>query len=163
MLIPAPSSVEYQNGLFTFGREVILTVSNSIDDIDILEELWKNFTFGFGKLKINKIKTEKRIAIISTSAIDKIADEENSIDDYVYHIAVKDTGIFIDYSDRLSLLYAFYTVLQLIEWEADNRFVIQSCDIYDKPATEFRGIHICVFPETELEYIEKIIKLSAFF
>ena len=79
MLIPAPSSVEYQNGLFTFGREVILTVSNSIDDIDILEELWKNFTFGFGKLKINKIKTEKRIAIISTSAIDKIADEETKI------------------------------------------------------------------------------------
>ena len=163
MLIPAPSSIEYRNRLFTFGREVILTVSNSIDDIDILEELWENFTFGFGKLKINKIKTEKRIAVISTSAVDKIADEENSIDDYVYHITAKDNGIFIDYSDRLSLLYAFYTVLQLIEWEADNRFVIQSCDIYDKPVTEFRGIHICVFPETELEYIEKIIKLSAFF
>ena len=54
MLIPAPSSIEYRNGLFAFGREVILTVSNSIDDIDILEKLWENFTFGFGKLKINK-------------------------------------------------------------------------------------------------------------
>jgi len=32
----------------------------------------------------------------------------------------------------------------------------------DKPALNFRALHLCIFPETSLEFAEKIIKLAAF-
>ena len=64
------------------------------------------------------------------------------------------------------LLNAFKTLRQLAEVQRGTEkvtgyFLVQ-CEINDAPAMEFRGIHLCIFPETPLWDIEKQIRLAAY-
>ena len=82
-----------------------------------------------------------------------------------YRIKVTGSELEITAATAAGLMNAMKTLRQLAE--ADRRtekltgyFLVQ-CEISDEPAMEFRGIHLCVFPETPLWDIEKQIRLAA--
>lgn len=88
-------------------------------------------------------------------------------DDDRYAIRVTETGICMRATDAQSLMHGFTTLMQLIcpvelEWGKES-FYISAAEVHDKPALDFRGIHLCVFPETTLADLEKAIRLAGFY
>ena len=61
---------------------------------------------------------------------------------------------------------ALKTLRQLAEPARGKRtfdsYLLPQCDIADAPALEFRGIHLCYFPETRPVEIERAIRLAAY-
>ena len=61
---------------------------------------------------------------------------------------------------------AFLTLRQLAEvrrgTEKTEGYFLVPCEIRDEPALEFRGIHLCIFPETPLWDIEKMLRIAAY-
>ena len=61
---------------------------------------------------------------------------------------------------------AFKTLRQLAEVRRGTEKVsghfLVPCTVRDEPALAFRGMHICIFPETQLWDIEKQVRLAAY-
>lgn len=161
MIYPLPRLMKSTGKFFEFGIDMVLTISDDVENTEIFKELWHSFTFTTGNLTINKVQTSEKTAIISFKP--EIINTQSDLNGYLYHINVMPDKAIIDYSDKKSLLYAFYTLLQIIEPDGENNFSMKCCDIYDKPAAAFRGIHICIFPETKLSFVKKMVKLAAFY
>lgn len=84
-----------------------------------------------------------------------------------YDIEVSPNGIVIDASTETGVRYALSTLRQAAEplrnLKKSNIFAMPQIRISDYPSMGFRGMHLCVFPETELPELEKLIRLSAFY
>lgn len=63
--------------------------------------------------------------------------------------------------------YAMQTLRQLAEPERGvgrfSRYLLQQGQIEDSPTLQFRGVHLCCFPETQLWELEKQIRLAAYY
>ena len=166
LVYPLPLKTCFSGGEYEFNGEVDCVVSahfNNDDALELLQELWTNFTFGIGKLNIKKSTfiTENKFAITSlTENISFPILESN----FEYAIHVNSEGVFVSSNSEKGIIHAFATLLQMIEPKnldvGKEKFSIKNCMISDKPAISFRGIHICIFPETTLIFIQKVIRLS---
>ena len=81
-----------------------------------------------------------------------------------YRIKVTGSELEISAVTAPGVMNAMKTLRQLAEVDRGTEkltgyFLVQ-CEISDEPAMEFRGIHLCVFPETPLWDIEKHIRPS---
>ena len=77
--------------------------------------------------------------------------------------------LLIAVSDFAGLRDSFKTLRQLSETfgvsatTEDSRRFIPEVEIDDAPLLEFRGMHLCWFPETEISEIERSIRLAAYY
>ena len=83
-----------------------------------------------------------------------------------YKIEVSEKELSITANGLTGVRNALKTLRQLAEVNRTTErvagyFLVQ-CSISDEPAMEFRGIHLCIFPETPLWDIEKQIRLAAY-
>ena len=83
-----------------------------------------------------------------------------------YAVDVSAAELVITARGRAGVLNALKTLRQLAEVERGTErvsgyFLVQ-CEIGDSSALPFRGIHLCVFPETPLWDIEKQLRLAAY-
>ena len=83
-----------------------------------------------------------------------------------YAVKIRSDLLEIEAEAFDGVLNAMKTLRQLAE-VTRNTAALQGhflvpCDIEDSPAMEFRGIHLCIFPETPLWDIEKQIRLAAY-
>ena len=83
-----------------------------------------------------------------------------------YEIEVTEKQLTVTVSGMDGLLNAFKTLRQLAEvnrgTEKVTGYFLVPCVIKDEPAMAFRGIHLCIFPETPLWDIEKTLRLAAY-
>ena len=83
-----------------------------------------------------------------------------------YEITVSENLLEISVSGRSALLNALKTLRQLAEvrrgTETLSGYFLVPCHIQDAPALAFRGIHLCIFPETPLWDIEKQLRIAAY-
>ena len=82
-----------------------------------------------------------------------------------YSVEVKPDCMEIGCSGMDGMMNAMKTLRQLAEVQrgterVEEYFLVQ-CRIDDKPAMAFRGLHLCIFPETPLWDIERQIRLAA--
>jgi hypothetical protein len=82
--------------------------------------------------------------------------------DEEYLLEVRDKEAVLLARTPRGLLYAVQTLLQLVQPTARGRD-IEGARIVDYPQLSFRGVHICIFPETELEAVRQAILLAARF
>ncbi len=84
--------------------------------------------------------------------------------EYEYEISVDEKGVFIAFSESVGLIHAFLSMLQLLSpyRRKTNDFIIPFVCIKDKPALSFRGMHLCLFHDTSLTHIKKMVALCAF-
>ena len=63
--------------------------------------------------------------------------------------------------------YAFQTLRQMAIPKRGTMkvegWIAPACDIRDMPATKFRGIHLCWFPESKVSFIERCIRLAGYY
>lgn len=81
--------------------------------------------------------------------------------DSEYAIAVSDRGIALVGADFGGLMRGFMVMLMHIELAEDGRLIIKPFSMQGKYPIKNRMIHICVFPENDLYFIKKLIRLSA--
>ena len=83
-----------------------------------------------------------------------------------YKLKISEDALAITAAGLAGVQNALKTLRQLAEVERGTErlsgyFLVQ-CEIADEPAMEFRGIHLCIFPETPLWDIEKQVRLAAY-
>ena len=75
-----------------------------------------------------------------------------------------DSAITIDGRNLTGLKHALKTLRQLGESSRNScGFVFQRARIKDFASLKFRGMHLCIFPETKLEQLEKYIRLASYY
>lgn len=83
-----------------------------------------------------------------------------------YRIRVSEKQLAITAGGLAGVMNAFKTLRQLAEvrrgTEKTEGYFLTPCEINDEPAMEFRGIHLCIFPETPLWDIEKMLRIAAY-
>ena len=130
----------------------IKAVAFSKTDNDTVKKLWNSFTLKEGVLEI-----EKRDSLIF-----KIGDTElpTLCDGAEYALKVTSEGAAVVGRDYPSLMRGFFALLMKIVYDG-NGFKIEPCVQNGVYNVKNRMIHICVFPENDLYFIKKLIRLSA--
>ena len=79
-----------------------------------------------------------------------------------FTINIENGGICICAKDYPCLINGFTTMLELIKYDEDNKQYLPIGVYSDKSNMKFRSVHLCIFPETKLEYLKKCIRSCAF-
>ncbi|WZL77341.1 family 20 glycosylhydrolase [Eubacteriales bacterium mix99] len=170
-LCPIPEQVRWKDGEYEFGAEVLCSIDPSLAEGELKEglkgelgrgltgtikDLWGKFTLGIGKIELIPFSDLAASCVVIKKSVD-LAEEG-------YELRVNDRGIEIRVSSVRGFLHAWYTLVQLIYPRSlepgPEKFAIPRVEIADKPALKFRGLHLCVFPETTLTFLEKSIRMA---
>ncbi len=150
-LIPIPKEIKFKDGTeYLIQDKCRITVSVAEPDgvLEKVEQLFKNYW-----------KTEAKITLKQDAASKKIRTDG-------YQIKVTEKQLTVSAKDISGIRNAFRTLRQLAEVQRGTEkvagYFLVPCDINDEPAMAFRGIHLCIFPETPLWDIEKQIRLAAY-
>ena len=158
---PVPYSVEYSEGFIELNGQFDLRVGCGISSelLALWDELLSNFTAGTIRLNSTVDASLPEYCAVWGKNGAKV-DEE-----YSYTIHANCDGIALEAKDLQGIRYAWYTFLQLLQRRGDDRITAHAlpyCVILDKPCMEFRGLHICIFPDTTLDTIKKELYMAAF-
>lgn len=120
------------------------------------QKLWNSFCVGVSKLELSQ--GENNTFVIGDVTVPVLPDGRE------YAISVVEEGICIVAKDYNSLMRGFYVLLMQIRFETANGKRLSKIPCLEQTDTyvlKNRMIHICVFPEHDLHYIKKMIRLSA--
>ncbi len=119
----------------------------------VINEILKAFTFS----TLTKCSFTQKTNTISIGSAEKIL--EDNMD---FTINVTAQGVCISAKDYPKLMNGFTTFLELLKYSKTDGFYIPLGVYSDKGSMEFRSVHLCIFPETKLEFLKKCIRTCAF-
>lgn len=129
-----------------------IAVANAKMNNASVKKLWKSFTLGESEIEINS--SEEFIFKIGCSTPPKIREGSE------YALRVDENGAFIVAKDYPSLMRGFMSLVLKIEHQKEI-FFIKCVEEQSEYRVKNRMIHICVFPENDLYYIKKLVRLAA--
>lgn len=138
-------------GSFVFSGEIAATANASLNK-DVIKEFWHGFSYHTSTLTVKEC--DGLVFTVGQA-------EALPIDEYDFSINVTPNGICVYAETEQNLLYGFMTLLDCFEatdTENGTATVIECCNIKDSPSVKNRMVHVCVFPETELWYIERFVR-----
>lgn len=152
-MINPTAEIKYTGGYFYFGA----SVSCSIDGACIsntLAELWNGFCCTAGTLTFTPHgKNTMQIGIATARTADGCS----------CTVTVTECGVAVCGRDRQALINGYMTLLTMIEPvcldRGNERFRIPCCTADITPVIDRRMIHLCVFPETKLTFLRRMIRL----
>ena len=156
-IIPAPQSAEFKSGNFyriAEGCRVELVLPKSEEPKK--SEIGKTFNALFQKYWD-----------VSCRIVFNFDDSASKIKKDGYRLSAESGRLVIKAADIGGARNALKTVRQLSESERGatefSAYVIPRLDINDYPAMQFRGIHLCYFPETTFYEFVRAIRLAAYY
>ena len=164
---PTPAHVETDSKLFCFGSGLTLYQSPAFSQeaLKSVETLWDAFTVQCCPLTVLPAPglTLYQAWLGSSAPLgDPPALDEK--DDYL--LQVLEAGVWLLARDYPGFCHGLTTLLQLIQprslEKGQELFAVPCVLVKDRPATRFRSIHLCIFPESKLALIEKSIRLAGF-
>ena len=153
-MIFTPKKMIPAAGCFRFDGPVT-AVAHPCLSADAVRDFWKHFTYEQSELTV---RTTDACALMLGEA------EALPLDGYDYAVCVEESGISITAQDEKSLLHGFMTLLdRLTLTECGDRITVEvaACRIWDSPSVDFRMVHFCIFPETELWELQRFLRFSA--
>jgi hypothetical protein len=91
----------------------------------------------------------------------------NFTHDGAYSINISQNGVEICAKNIIGVRYALYSLRQIAianrDTEKLTHYIVPVGSINDYPAMEFRGMHLCWFPETQEYEIERMIRMAAYY
>lgn len=160
---PKPYFVELKRQFLALEDSLLLRIGPGLTDSEVIavfKELTQNFSAGIISLEVRIDYSLPEFCAVSGEAQARIPDSEWS-----YGITVDDSGIALNAADLSGLRYAYYTFLQLLQRRGEERvtgYAIPYCSILDRPAMQFRGVHVALMADIPLETIEKLLIVAAF-
>jgi len=134
--------------------------------VEMLRETWRQFVLDAVALEVTPdvelASHQFTLAPADQGSIRLPGREPNA----TYALSVTAEGAAASATDVAGVRYAWFTLLQLLQARDSSDgglgFTLAQVEIQDWPALRFRGLHLCVFPETTSLMIEKAIRLAAF-
>jgi len=109
----------------------------------------------------------KRWYGFAPSVISDVSGAAELSGDEAYAISAKQGRITIRANALAGVRHALSTLRQMIQCVPDGDTVsgwwLPACEIKDSPALKFRGFHVCWFPEISPVFIERMIRLAAYY
>lgn len=162
-LCPTPSFIrEGENG-YSIPAVTCARISGSVpsDMAEEMKRLWHGFTCGTGKLKF-EAEDLGSFSVCFGAADDLMLCREDS-----YAIEVTPHGARIQAVDARALMQGWSTFVQLLYpvsmQSGSEEFRVSEVFIRDHSPLPLRMIHVCIFPETTIEILERTIRLAAFY
>lgn len=119
----------------------------------VIEELMQNYTYG---AKWNIIRNLKDDCITMGNY------KESNRGNAEFVINVTDDGVYIEGCDYSATMRGFLTFLEKIKYSAnEDYFYIENCCVTENPLLTFRCVHLCIFPETKLDFLKKCVRSCA--
>lgn len=119
-------------------------------DNPAITDLLNNYAFGI-KWNIEFTENEKEIIIGDA--------KKSHIDDFEYVINATENGVYIGGKDYKGTIHGLMTLLEMIFCYGRLDYKIKCTTLKESPKTEFRGVHLCLFPEYSIEKIRKAIRI----
>ncbi len=139
-------------GYFLLSDNKTLAFADERMNNESVKKMWNSFTFTTGQIFLKKGK-ENTFLIGDISLPELKKDKE-------YALKVDENGIAIVGKDYGGLLRGFFSLIMKIE-EDDDNLKIQTVTEESNYNISNRMLHICIFPENDLYFIKKLIRLSA--
>lgn len=161
-MLPIPKYHERAEGNFVFEDRLFVTLPKNICDkasCDCLCELVSGYTAGRTKAEFVVSEKLSHVAVISNNPYDRALSLSTECD---YELRCGRDSVELVFSDKTGFAHAFVSFLQLIRIERKNddvSFRVPCYTINDSPEMAFRGIHLCVFHQTSLDFLKKAISL----
>ena len=148
-MILNPKIINKKEGRFNFGANLSVLAPVPLCN-QTLAEIWSGFCL-----------RQSKIEFIPTNQMNILIGDASPIpySGYEYSINVEEKGIAISAKDTTGLIHGFLTLLELINTKKLNEFSIECCNILDAPSLKNRMVHICIFPETDINFIKRVIRL----
>ena len=152
-MIPCPQKVELRDGpIVVMDEELAVNITMKAEAGSFATRIANLYKEYFG------VKSEMTFRSDPSIDIPK--------DGYKFHSS-KESGLDISASDENGVLNALKTLRQLAEPERGMEklryYFLPKMYVEDEPAMAFRGMHICWFPESEAIFIEKCIRMAAYY
>ena len=122
-------------------------------DASLLGELLSGYTQGT-EFSVISDRAENVITVGSPSvmSVSSLA-EDGAV------VEISENGIFIMGADAASAVRGFISVMERIEYDrASDSFRLPCGRIEESPQMAFRSVHLCLFPETPLRFVQKCIR-----
>lgn len=140
-----------KEGVFILGEHIEATANICLDK-EVFKELWHGFSYHLSHLQIKN--TDEMIFKLGKT-------EMPAVGESLYCISVTETGACVAANNEKGLKTGLFSLMDKIKISDDNSLFLECCTVSDKPITENRMAHFCVFPETELWELHKFIRLCA--
>ena len=166
-LYPTPVSVSGKEDIrYRFGAEEILYTSVSLPSgtAERLKALWNRFCCTASVLTVREVQDSGVPCAFWLGAQPEQFPVLAAADTYA--LTADETHIAVTARNEKGLLEGFMTLLQLICPQnlevGQEAFSVSGTEIHDAPAIGFRGVHLCIFPESRLITLKKAIHLAGF-
>ncbi len=150
-LIPVPQELKFND-----GNEFLLNEGCTV-------QIFVEDTAGVEQKTLESFRLFWGIVPALAVAADAAAGEHGAEG---YEIGISEKEITVKAAGMTGVMHALKTLRQLAEvqrgTERTQGYFLVPCTIKDFPAMAFRGVHICVFPETPLWDIERQIRIAAY-
>lgn len=151
-MLVTPNNVKKLSGSFIFGDKVTAKAHPSLSK-DIFAELWNGYCFRSSHLAVETAESLSFSVGSSTPA------DHNGFD---FALRVTTDGISITSDTREGLARGFLTLIERIEpvelAEGRVSLKVDCCDICDAPDVAVRMVHLCIFPETDLFFLKRMLR-----
>lgn len=159
-VLPNPCSVKENDGHFIIDKKLYFIIPDSFSNegfISLAKELFSNYTLNKFDFEVVKCSNTKNAVISYFSDAKPILEKT----EFEYELNVRNDRIDIISEGEIGIIHAFSSFLQLIGAYSlkDNNFKVKCVSIKDKPSLKFRGMHLCVFSDTSLLFIQKMVRL----
>lgn len=155
-MIIKPKCEENLGGNYVFGAKTLCKASDILNK-PIFKELWQRFCCNSGEIEFNY---EKDFNFTIGGANTLLAPQSGFI------LEVTKDGVSLSASDEKNLIYGYFTLIERIcpisTKKGEESFSIECCKVYDDAKVKVRMLHLCVFPETPLSFLKKMLRTAAF-
>ena len=147
-----PKYIIKTDGDYVLGDKESAVANKCLSD-GVFHTLWRGFTFEKSEL----VMTEGEELVF------RIGDAERlPLDGYAYTVNVEEKGVCVYAENTNALIWGFMALLDRItpvDNGGETQLLIGGCQIKDAPTVDRRGVHFCVFPETELWELQRFVRL----
>ena len=144
VIYPSPVNVKYDQGKLSLKSIQSIAASDSSLDSDFAVKYLQERIGERFDLEIPITKSNENIVFVGI-------DKNIPIDGY--RVLVKENSVKLTASNRLGLLYAIETLIQLCN---NREFPI--CEVEDYPYKPIRGFHFGLPPREEIEFAKRLIR-----
>ncbi len=163
LLYPFPAQLESTTEYLKLKDHIKLMLPDGLSQ-DFFLETWKKFTGAAICVEVlrNAALPANNFILTTSDSIPSTAVLQSGMQSC---LRIDKHGIAGCGTSLTDMKYAWNTLMQLIvkgRGDSAGFWLIPHVCIQDRPLMKFRGIHLCIFPETSLDFIERIVRLAGF-
>lgn len=140
---------------FIFGNKVTAYFYKELCN-SLMKSMWKSFCARTGE--IDFLATDKFELVLGEAVAPVLAENCD------YALSITEAGAAVSASSKENLAKGYFDLLKRIKIKKTDSgivFYAEECFVEKKFPVKFRGIHFCIFPETSLITLNKLIRFCA--